>query len=73
MGKADIIDALAQLSLADRSAILSRLLQLEAAEVGRAPSAEEKRLLDAELEDYRSKPDAQSPWRDVEGRLRRSQ
>jgi hypothetical protein len=73
MGKADIIDALPQLSLADRSEILSRLLQLEAAEPGREPSAEEKALLDSELESYRSDPEARTPSKDAERRLRRSQ
>jgi hypothetical protein len=73
MGKADILDALPQLSLADRSEILSQLLQLEAAEAGRQPSEEEKLLLDRELEDYASDPQAQSLWKDAEARLRRSQ
>ena len=73
MGKAEIIDALPQLSPADRAEILSRLLQLEAAEPGREPSAEEKALLDAELESYRSEPEAATPWKDAEARLRRPQ
>jgi len=73
MGKADIIDALPQLSLADRSEILSRLLQLEAAEPGQKPSAEEKALLDSELESYRSDPESRTPWKDAEARLRRPQ
>lgn len=73
MGKADIIDALPQLSLADRSEILSQLLQLEAAERGAQPAAEEKQLLDRELEDYRAAPDPGTPWKDAEARLRRAQ
>ena len=72
MGKADIIDALPELSLADRSEILSRLLQLEAAERG-APSAEETQLLDRELEDYQTASEPGTPWKDVEARLRRKQ
>ena len=73
MGKADIIDALPELSLADRSEILSRLLQLEAAERGAQPSAEEKQLLDRELEDYQTASEPGIPWKDVEARLRRKQ
>ena len=37
---------------------------------GRAPTAEEKALLDRELEEYRKNPDAGSSWDEVEARLR---
>jgi hypothetical protein len=73
MGKADIIDALSELSLADRSEILSRLVQLEAAEDQQGVSASEKALLDQELEDYRGNAEPGSPWTIVEARLRRKQ
>jgi len=73
MGKADIMNALPELSLADRAEILSRLLQLEAAEEGRAPSPEEKELLDRELEDYRATSGSSVPWKEAEARLRRKQ
>jgi hypothetical protein len=71
MGKADILDAVSDLSLADRSEILARLLQLEAADDLRGPSASERQLLDEELEDYRANPEPGSPWKVVEARLRR--
>jgi len=71
MGKADILDAVSDLSLADRSEILARLLQLEAADDLRGPSASERQLLDEELEDYRANPEPGSPWKAVEARLRR--
>jgi hypothetical protein len=73
MGKADIMDALPLLSLADRAEVLSRLLQLEAAERGREPSSEEKELLDRELEDYRAASGSPARWKDVEASLRRPQ
>jgi len=72
MGKADILDAVSDLSLADRSEILARLLQLEAADDQSGPSASERQLLDEELDDYRANPDAGSPWKAVEARLRRN-
>jgi putative addiction module component (TIGR02574 family) len=72
MGKAEIIDALSQLSLAERSEVLARLVQLEAAE-DQGPSAAERDLLDSELEDYRASPAPGSPWESVEARLRRRQ
>jgi hypothetical protein len=64
------------LSVADFCAklkILSRLLQLEAAEEGRTPSPEEQELLDRELEDYRATSGSAVPWKDAEARLRRKQ
>lgn len=69
MGKADIIDALPELSLADRSEILTRLLELEAEEA----STSEKQLLDDELEKHRANPAAGTPWEAVERHLRRTQ
>lgn len=72
MGKAEIIDALSRLSLAERSEILARLVQLEAAE-DQGPMATEQELLDAEIEDYRADPTAGAPWNAVEARLRRRQ
>lgn len=72
MGKADILDAVSDLSLADRSEILARLLQLEAADDQRGPSPSERQLLDEELADYRANPDAGSTWKVVEARLRRN-
>lgn len=72
MGKADIIDSLSELSLADRSEILTRLLELEAAE-SQQPSASEKQLLDDELERHRADPMPGTPWEVVERRLRRTQ
>ena len=71
MGKADSLDAVSELSLADRSEILARLLQLEAADDLRGPSASERQLLDEELEDYRANPEAGAAWKAVENRLRR--
>jgi putative addiction module component (TIGR02574 family) len=39
---------------------------------GSEPSAEEKALLDRELEAYRANPMAGSSWSEVEARLRKS-
>lgn len=71
MGKADILDAVSDLSLAIRSEILARLLELEAADDSWGPSASERQLLDEELED-RTEPEPGSPWKAAEARLRRN-
>ncbi len=72
MSKADILKALAMLQPEDRREIFERLCDLEERDLlaGRLPTAEERALLDHELEDYRQHPDAGSSWEEVEARLR---
>lgn len=67
MGKAAILDALPTLSLAERSEVLARLLQLEESE----PTDAEKAALDAEIEAFSADADPGAPLNDVLGRLRR--
>ncbi|MEP7015743.1 MAG: hypothetical protein ABI925_09905 [Verrucomicrobiota bacterium] len=73
MSKTEILEELPKLKPAELREIHDRIWQLEEAELlsGRIkPSAEEKALLDRELEDYSRTPDAGSNWEDVESRLR---
>lgn len=72
MSKADILAELPKLTTDDRGEILDRLWSLEERDaVQRGPSAEEKSLLDAELADYETSPNAGSSWAEVQARLRR--
>ncbi len=71
MSKADILAELPKLTADDRGEILDRLWTLEERDaVQRGPSAEEKSLLDAELADYETSPNAGSSWAEVQARLR---
>ncbi len=72
MSKAEILKELPALQPDDRREIFERLCDLEERDLlaGRAPTAEEKTLLDRELEDHRKNPDAGSSWKEVEARLR---
>ena len=72
MSKAEILKELPALQPEDRRKIFDRLCDLEERDLlaGRAPTADEKALLDREMEDYRRNPDAGSSWAEVEARLR---
>ena len=72
MSKADILQELPGLRHEERTEILERLCELEERDLmnGAGPTAAEKALLDAELEEYRRSPDAGSSWQEVQARLR---
>ena len=72
MSKAEILSELPRLTPDDRGEILAQLWSLEEQDaLQRGPTAEEKALLDAELADYNLKPEAGSPWAEVQARLHR--
>ncbi|MGA2662570.1 MAG: hypothetical protein ABSH34_34250 [Verrucomicrobiota bacterium] len=73
MSKSEILQELPRLALEERREIFERICELEENDLlkGGEPTAEEKALLDRELEDYRSTPTAGSPWPEVEARLRK--
>ena len=72
MSKAEILKELPALQPDDRREIFERLCDLEERDLlaGHGPTAEEKTLLDREMEDYRKNPDAGSSWAEVDARLR---
>ena len=71
MSKAEIIGELPKLKPNERREIFDRICELEERDLlnGVGPSAEERALLDRELEDYRRNPEAGSTWEEVETRL----
>ncbi|HXR06637.1 MAG TPA: hypothetical protein VN765_04850 [Candidatus Acidoferrum sp.] len=73
MSKSDILEELPNLGHGDRREILERIWEIEEADLlkGTEPDAEEKTLLDGELEEYQANPGAGAEWREVEPRLRR--
>jgi putative addiction module component (TIGR02574 family) len=73
MSKSDILQELPKLAPEDRHEILERICELEESDLqkGGEATAEEKALLDRELEDYRQTPSAGSPWQEVEARIRK--
>lgn len=73
MSKADILGELPNLGRGERREILERIWEIDEAELiqGAQPDAEEKSLLDRELEEYQADPKAGAEWREVEPRLRR--
>lgn len=64
---------LPKLGTADRREIFERIGELEEYDLlqGGKPTAEEKALLDRELEEYRKNPEAGSTWNEVEARIRK--
>ena len=72
MSKTQIIEELPRLGLADRREIWERLCELEERDLlqGAVPNPEEKALLDQELEEFQSNPDAGATWQEVQARLR---
>ena len=75
MSKSEILQELPKLALEDRREIFDLICDLEEKDLlkGSGPTAEEKTLLDQELEDYKQNPAAGSPWREVEARIRKTQ
>lgn len=73
MSKADILLELPKLESEERREIFDRICDIEERDLlaGGQPTAEEKALLDRELEDYRQNPEAGSTWAEVESRLRK--
>ena len=73
MSKAEILHELPKLGLQERREIFERIGELEDQDLlkGGEPSAEDKALLDRELEEYRRNPEAGSTWLEVESRLRK--
>ncbi len=74
MSKAEILAELPKLKLAERREIFDRICEIEEMELlhGSEPTAEEKELLDRELEDYRNDPRSGSTWEEVKARVRKS-
>jgi hypothetical protein len=73
VSKSEILEQLPNLGRGDRREILERIWEMEETELlnGAQPDAEEKSLLDAELEEYQGNPGAGADWKEVESRLRR--
>ena len=74
MSKMEILAELPKLESADRREILDRIGEMEEQDLinGNGVTAEEKAMLDRELEDYRRNPEAGSPWKGVEAHIRKS-
>ena len=74
MSKMEILAELPKLELADRREIFDRICEIEERDLlnGGGATAEEKALLDRELEEYRRNPEAGSAWDEVEARIRKS-
>jgi len=74
MSKSEILEQLPKLRADERREIFERICEMEELDLlnGSAPSAEEKAMLDRELEDYRANPQAGSSWDEVEARIRKS-
>ena len=72
MSKAEILNALPKLGLGERREIYERIGELEEQDLlkGGELTAEEKALLDRELDASRLNPPAGSTWAEVEARLR---
>jgi putative addiction module component (TIGR02574 family) len=73
MSKSEILQELPKLKAEERREIFERICEMEELELlnGAQPSAEEKALLDRELETYRANPNPGSSWPEVEARLRK--
>ena len=73
MSKMEILAELPKLELADRREIFDRICEIEERDLinGGGATAEERALLDRELEEYRRNPEAGSAWNEVEARVRK--
>lgn len=74
MSKSEILEELPKLKADERREIFERICEMEELALlnGSEPSAEEKAMLDRELEEYRANPQVGSSWDEVEARLRKS-
>jgi hypothetical protein len=70
MSQADILLELPKLDSRARREIFDRLCEMEEQDLLAAPTAEEKSLLDRELDEFQKNPDAGSPWPEVKARLK---
>jgi hypothetical protein len=70
MSQEEILQELPKLDPRARRAIFDRLCEMEEQDLLNEPTAEEKALLDRELEEFRKKPEAGASWPEVEARLR---
>jgi putative addiction module component (TIGR02574 family) len=73
MSKSEILEELPKLKADEGREIFERICEMEewALLNGSEPSAEEKAMLDRELEEHRANPEAGSSWDEVEARLRK--
>ncbi len=71
MSKAEILQELPNLKPEERQELLERLWDLTEQDVvrGISPTAEERALLDRELDDYHKSPNAGTPWNEVKKKL----
>jgi len=73
VSKSEILEELPKLKADERREIFERICEMEEMDLlNGGPSAEEKELLNRELEAYRANPDAGSSWEEVKARLRKS-
>jgi len=72
MSKAELLEEFAKLTPTERSEVWDALWILEERDLlgESAPTAEEKSVLDQEMNDYQTNPQSGSSWSDVEARLR---
>ena len=73
MSKAELLEEFTKLTPAERSELWEALWTLEERQLlgTDTPTAEEKAMLDGELEEYQKNPQSGTPWPEVEARLRR--
>lgn len=73
MSKSEILQELPKLKAEERREIFEYICEMEEMALiqGGEPSAEEKTLLDRELEAYRNHPEPGSSWPEVKARLRK--
>lgn len=72
MSKSEILEQLLNLKRGDRREILERIWEMEEADLLKItqPDADERFLLDRELEEYQASPNTGAEWKEVESRLR---
>ena len=74
MSKSEILLELQRLTREERGEIVAKARELDGEEwIDPAVTEDEKRILDAELEEFARNPDAGSPWAQVEARIRQGQ
>lgn len=74
MSKTEILQELPRLTREERGEIVAKARELDGEEwIDPAVTEHEKRILDAELEEFARNPDAGSTWAEVEARIRQGQ
>ena len=73
ISKSDILEQLPKLGAEERREIFERICEMEELALlnGSEPTAQEKAMLDRELEEFRANPEAGASWDEVEARLRK--